>query len=155
MKYFISTLLLGFSLLVASLAVGVIAPTTATAADSTTEACQKLGSSSAFCASKKDSVSGTNGFAKIVTNILLFLVGTAAVIMIILGGIKYTTSNGDPSQIKSAKDTILYSVVGLIVAIMAWGIVTFVIDQAAPDTSSTSGSGNTNNNSGQQPAQGN
>jgi len=155
MRNFISTLVFGVSVLLASLALGAISPAAASAADSTTEACQKLGSSSAFCASKKDSVGGTNGFAKIITNILLFLVGTAAVIMIILGGIKYTTSNGDASQIKSAKDTILYSVVGLIVAIMAWGIVTFVIDQAAPDAANTGGSGNTNNNSGQQPAQGN
>lgn len=101
------------------------------AADSTQQACDTLGSDSAFCSSKSDNVAGGNGFAKAITDILLFLVGTAAVIMIVVGGIKYTTSNGDASQVKSAKDTIMYSVIGLIVAIMAWGIVTFVIEQAS------------------------
>ena len=65
---------------------------------------------------------------KIVTNILLFLIGVIAVIAIIIGGIRYTTSNGDASQTKAAKDTILYAVVGLIVAIMAYAIVTWVVN---------------------------
>ncbi len=68
------------------------------------------------------------GGIEIVTNILLFLIGTIAVIAIIIGGIKYTTSNGDASSIKSAKDTILYAVIGLIVAIMAYGIVRWVVN---------------------------
>ncbi len=64
---------------------------------------------------------------KTVVNILLFVLGAVAVIMIVIGGIKYTTSGGDAAGIKSAKDTILYSVVGLIVAMMAYAIVNFVI----------------------------
>jgi Type IV secretion system pilin len=62
-----------------------------------------------------------------VTNMLLFLIGVIAVIAIIMGGIRYTTSNGDASQTKAAKDTILYAVVGLIVAIMAYAVVSWVI----------------------------
>jgi glucose uptake protein GlcU len=58
---------------------------------------------------------------------LLFLIGVIAVIAIIMGGIRYTTSNGDASQTKAAKDTILYAVVGLIVAIMAYAVVSWVI----------------------------
>lgn len=64
---------------------------------------------------------------KNVINILLFVVGIIAVIAIVIGGIRYTTSNGDSSQTKSAKDTILYAVVGLVVAIMAFAIVNFVV----------------------------
>ena len=64
---------------------------------------------------------------KTVVNVLLFVLGAVAVIMIVIGGIKYTTSGGDANGIKSAKDTILYSVVGLIVAMMAYAIVNFVI----------------------------
>ncbi len=64
---------------------------------------------------------------QIVINILLFLVGTIAVIMIVVGGIRYTTSNGNASQVKEAKDTIIYSVIGLIVAMMAYAIVNFVV----------------------------
>ena len=49
------------------------------------------------------------------------------VIVIIVGGIRYTTSNGDAAGVKSAKNTILYAVVGLIVIIMASAITQFVI----------------------------
>lgn len=68
-----------------------------------------------------------SGVIENITNILLFAIGVIAVIVIIIGGIKYTTSNGDASRTKSAKDTILYAVVGLVFAIMAWGIVSFVV----------------------------
>lgn len=63
-----------------------------------------------------------------IVNILLFILGAIAVIMIVIGGIRYTTSNGDASATKGAKDTILYSVVGLVVAILAYAIVSFVIN---------------------------
>ena len=62
-----------------------------------------------------------------VVNALLFLLGAVAVIMIIIGGIRYTTSNGDSTRTKAAKDTILYAVVGLVVAILAFAIVNWVI----------------------------
>ena len=62
-----------------------------------------------------------------IVNIMLFILGAIAVIMIVIGGIKYTTSNGDSSAITSAKNTILYSVVGLVVAILAYAIVNFVL----------------------------
>lgn len=64
---------------------------------------------------------------KTITNVLLFIIGAIAVIMIIIGGIRYVTSNGDASQTKAAKDTIMYAVIGIIVAILAYAIVNFVI----------------------------
>lgn len=64
---------------------------------------------------------------KSVVNFLLYILGAIAVIMIIIGGIRYTTSNGDASNTKAAKDTILYAVVGLVVAILAYAIVNFVL----------------------------
>lgn len=62
-----------------------------------------------------------------VINTVLYVLAFIAVIMIIIGGIRYTTSNGDSGSIKSAKDTIMYAVIGLVVAIMAFAIVNFVI----------------------------
>ncbi len=62
-------------------------------------------------------------------NILLFLIGAVAVIVIIIGGIKYVTSNGESSAVQSAKNTIMYAVVGLLVAILAFAIVNFVVTQ--------------------------
>ena len=64
---------------------------------------------------------------KKIINAILMILGIIAVIMIIIGGIRYTTSNGDSSAIKSAKDTIMYAVIGLVVAILAFAIVNFVI----------------------------
>ena len=64
---------------------------------------------------------------KTITNILLFVIGAIAVIAIIIGGIRYVTSNGDSGATKSAKDTVLYAVIGLVVAILAFAIVNFVV----------------------------
>lgn len=66
---------------------------------------------------------------EIVVNILLFLLGAIAVVMIVIGGIRFATANGDQSAVTSAKNTILYAVVGLVVAILAYAIVNFVLDQ--------------------------
>lgn len=81
-------------------------------------------SGSDVCQAKSDNA--TN-MIKIVINTMLFILGTVAVIMIIVGGIRYTTSGGDASGVKSAKDTILYSIVGLVVALMSFAIVNFVV----------------------------
>ncbi|MDF2461224.1 MAG: conserved rane protein of unknown function [Candidatus Saccharibacteria bacterium] len=61
-----------------------------------------------------------------IANALIFLVGAVSVIMIIVGGLRYVISNGDSKQIAAAKDTILYAVIGIIVAIAAYAIVRFV-----------------------------
>lgn len=63
-----------------------------------------------------------------VINIFSFVVGVIAVIMIIVGGLKYITSTGDSSKIESAKNTILYAVIGLAIVAVAQVIVIFVID---------------------------
>lgn len=52
--------------------------------------------------------------------------GFAAVIAIVIGGILYVTSDGDPSKLTRAKNTIIYSVIGLIMVIMAAAITAFV-----------------------------
>lgn len=66
------------------------------------------------------------GLANLV-NALLFVIGAVAVIMLIIGGIRYVISQGDSSAVQSAKNTILYAVIGLLVAIFAYAIVNFVI----------------------------
>lgn len=64
---------------------------------------------------------------KTVVNVLLYIIGVLSVIMIIVGGIKYTTSAGDSTKVTSAKNTIMYAVVGLAVALLAYAIVNFVL----------------------------
>ena len=73
------------------------------------------------------SIDGKDGLIKTVVNVLLWAVGILSVIMIIFSGFRYITSSGDASKTKSAQSTLIYSVVGLIVAIMAWAIVNMVI----------------------------
>lgn len=63
-----------------------------------------------------------------VVNVILFVLGAIAVIMIIIGGIRYVVSAGDSSAITGAKNTILYAVIGLVVAILAFAIVNFVVN---------------------------
>lgn len=64
---------------------------------------------------------------KNVINILLFVVGVGAVIMLIVGAIRYVVSAGDQQAVAGAKNTILYAIVGIVVAVMAFAIVNFVL----------------------------
>jgi hypothetical protein len=65
-----------------------------------------------------------------IVNVLSVIVGIVAVIMIIIGGFKYITSGGDSGSITSAKHTIIYAIVGLVVVALAQVIVRFVLDKA-------------------------
>ncbi len=78
---------------------------------------------------KGKSIDGDNGLIKTVVNVLLWAVGILSVIMIIFSGLRYITSAGDASKTKSAQSTLIYSVVGLIVAIMAYAIVNMVTNR--------------------------
>ncbi len=64
-----------------------------------------------------------------VINMLLFIIGLVAVIVIIYSGIKFVLSSGDSNAIKSARDTMLYAVIGLVVAIMAYAVVGWVVSR--------------------------
>ena len=64
---------------------------------------------------------------KTIIDVIIGVLGIVAVIVIVLGGVQYTLSTGDPGRIKKAKDTILYGIIGLVVAILAYAIVNFVL----------------------------
>ena len=86
--------------------------------------------------------------AKDVVNIMFFIVGVMAVIMIIWGGIRYVLSAGNSAALTSAKNTIMYAVIGLIVAILAYTIVNFVINTVSGNGgSSSSNSSNSSDDS--------
>ncbi len=67
----------------------------------------------------------------VVIDTLFIVVGAIAVLILIMGGIRYITSTGDAKRIQAAKDTILYAVIGLIVVILARAIVGFVVGKIA------------------------
>jgi hypothetical protein len=73
-----------------------------------------------------DQVSST---VQLIVNVFSWIVGVIAVIMIIIGGLKYITSGGDSGNITSAKNTILYAIIGLVIVALAQIIVRFVIGQ--------------------------
>lgn len=64
---------------------------------------------------------------KFVLDLFSIIVGVAAVIMIVVGGLKYTISGGDSTRVSGAKDTILFAIVGLVVVALAQIIVHFVL----------------------------
>ncbi|MBR3322788.1 hypothetical protein IKG13_01885 [Candidatus Saccharibacteria bacterium] len=64
----------------------------------------------------------------LIINAIIGFVAIIAVIVIIIGGINYTMSQGDPQKTKKAKDTILYGVIGLIISLLAFAIVNFVLN---------------------------
>ena len=63
-----------------------------------------------------------------VINIFSWVVGVISVIMIIYGGFKYITSSGSNEKVSSAKNTIIYALVGLIIVALAQVIVHFVLN---------------------------
>ena len=71
-----------------------------------------------------------------VVNILLFVVGAVAVIMLVIGGLRYVTSNGDQNAVTGAKNTILYAIIGIVVAFLAFAAVNFVTGQLEQGSSS-------------------
>ncbi|MEI6228504.1 MAG: hypothetical protein WCP11_00530 [Candidatus Saccharibacteria bacterium] len=62
-----------------------------------------------------------------VINIMLYALGAISVIMVIVGGIRYTTSAGNDAAVKKAKDTIMYAVIGVVVALLAYAVVNLVV----------------------------
>lgn len=84
-----------------------------------------LSVSSGSCTDTSNSI---NNIITWVLNIFSIIVGIAAVIMIVIGGLKYTISGGDSTRVSGAKDTILFAIVGLVVVALAQIIVHFVLN---------------------------
>ncbi len=97
------------------------------------QACESIhgpGSWDAGSNSCSDGEQQLNGVINRVVNLFSVIVGIAAVIMIIVGGFLYVTSGGDSSKLTNAKHTIVYALIGLVIAALAQIIVRFVLDQA-------------------------
>lgn len=110
---------------------GFILPTLTYAVNgaSGSEVCQGVGevSNQGSCDSLNASKSSLDGVLALVLNLLSAIVGLLAVIFIILSGMRYVTSAGNPEGTNNAKNTILYAVVGLIIVALAQIIVKFVM----------------------------
>ena len=134
-KTFILTSVAALSLFAAPLVAGVVSPSLVSAdiQDCLTQGSELKGNLGETC----DGTPGGSGAATDLTdvittvvNIISILVGVLAVIMIIFGGLKYITSGGDSNKITSAKNTIIYALIGLVIVALAQFIVRFVLSKA-------------------------
>ena len=115
------------------------------------------GAEAARCDGCPEDLFGDAGVFKQITNTILYIVGVIAVIVLIIGGIRYLISGGDSKKVTDAKNTVLYAIIGLIIALLSFAIVNFVISalpngesRKTTDTSQSSNSGEvqeTQNNS--------
>ena len=99
------------------------------------------GAESARGESQPANLFGQSGMFETITNVLLYLIGAISVIMVIVGGLRYVLSGGNSANITAAKNTILYAIVGVIVAILAYAAVNFVIGSFANNTGINTGGG--------------
>ena len=111
------------------LVVPTVALAVAPAASAESDFTLTNGVSSARGEGVSETASDPQTLVKQFVNIFLFAVGALSVIMLIWGGIRYTTSAGDSNKVQAAKNTVLYAIVGLVIAILAYAIVNMVIDK--------------------------
>ncbi|HEX9595114.1 MAG TPA: hypothetical protein VF996_03240 [Candidatus Saccharimonadales bacterium] len=86
-----------------------------------TEAARIAGASNPFF--------GEGGVITVLVEKLSFAIGVASVIMVIVGGLRFITSGGDPQTAKAARNTVLYAIIGMIVAISGVLLVSFVLSR--------------------------
>lgn len=103
-----------------------LAPTATVAAYNPLEGACSQGSQSELCTKKDEELEPV---LKTVINVLLYIIGAVSVLVIIIAGISYATSGGDSGKVTKAKNTLLYAVVGLLVAFFAFAIVNWVLDR--------------------------
>jgi hypothetical protein len=105
-----------------------LAPVPAMAAVDTTSVCSGVSLTGGACNGDEKQFTTV---IKLIIQIISLIAGIAAVIMIVVGGLKYITSNGDSSSTASAKNTILYAIIGLVVVALAQVIVRYVLTTAS------------------------
>lgn len=131
MKTFFKQIIPVATVAILSLAVLVVPQVSAAAFNGTIQG----GAESARGTSQTADLFGSSGVFQTVTNVLLFVLGAISVIMIIIGGLRYVVSGGNSANVTAAKNTILYAIVGVVIALLSYAVINFVLN------SFTSGSG--------------
>ena len=90
-------------------------------------------SSSPYCSDdpSTDPVIGGRGIIDKVTNIIALVGGIAAVIMLIISGLLFVTAGGDAKGVETARNTIIYTLIGLVVIVLARFIIEFVVSKVS------------------------
>lgn len=132
MKQIIKTIskLLAVTGIMTLVAVGAAMPSLAAPADVIDKSCEQAGNAGTdFCTGRDQNLFSQGGLFFNIINTIIFVIGAVAVVMIVIGGFRYVVSGGDSSQITGAKNTILYAIVGLVIALLSYAIVNFVINR--------------------------
>lgn len=90
------------------------------------QALQGIGETGSEC-----KTGGVNNLLQTIVEILSIVVGVVAVIMIIVSGLKYMTSGGDAGKVSSAKNTLIYAMIGVAIAALAQFFVHFALAQSS------------------------
>lgn len=91
--------------------------------------CESIGSG-ANCDENKTGSADVNSIIKTALKIFVSVVGVVAVVMVVVAGFKYVTSGGDSGKVASAKTTLIYALVGAMIAGLAQIIVKFVLSKS-------------------------
>lgn len=91
--------------------------------------CQQVSRVDPACETKEDRIFGDGGLISKGVNLLIFVAGAVAVVIIIISGLMYVLSSGDPQNTARAKDALIYAVVGLVIALIARLVVNFIISR--------------------------
>ncbi len=120
------TFIVALSVLALAFSVSALVPHAAHAAVDVFQSCSS-NADTAVCKATGDKLFGANSIWTNIINTIIFVTGAVSVLMIVIGGLRYTLSGGDQGSVGSAKSTILYAVVGLIISLMGYTIVNFVL----------------------------
>lgn len=118
--------IMGIMMLALCLAIGVVASSPVLAADNICKDADDTMKEVLGCPKSGKNNATIGGIGNQWISVILSFIGVVAVIMIVVGGIFYVKSMGDPGKTKRARDTIIYGVVGLVVALLAYAIVAVV-----------------------------
>ncbi len=99
-------------------------------ADAANQACKGVEALGVTCDAAGSAQEVISGPVQVVVQLLTYIVGVASVVMIIYGALKFITSGGNSDATKSAKSTIIYALVGLVIVLLANVIISFVFAQA-------------------------
>jgi hypothetical protein len=130
------SILLAFTVFVSSLFVLATLPTSFVLAQDAGDAvCDTLGQASGnSCETVDESGASIQNVIEGGLNLLSYVAGIATVIMVIIAGVKYLTSQGDSNSVANAKSTLLYALIGIIIVLLSQTIIFFFVDSATPDT---------------------
>lgn len=136
---------IGAALAVATVLAGVAVGVSTQTAQALT---LQQGAEAARCDGCPENLFGNDGVFKQITNTVLYIVGVISVVMLIVGGVKYLVSGGDSKRVTDAKNTVLYAIIGLVIALLSFAIVNFVISTLPSGSSNAGNATDSSSNSG-------